>query len=99
MKIIITTQYLENYGTDTEPYWKAKGGDDYVILGVDPLKTAPGLLVEQVRSQIEYHGDMSQEYIVDWNLVPDHQLTDYEQDQLAFDGEIRYPANILSVSA
>ena len=57
MKILITTQYQENYGTDADPYWKMKGGSDYFITGVDPLRVAPGLLVDQVRDRIEYQGD------------------------------------------
>jgi len=97
MKILITTQYRENYGTPEEPYWKFKGGEDYFILGVDPVKTAPGVLVEQVRGQIEYSGAMSEEYILDWELVADDALSPFEQDQLELDGRIQYPAKILEL--
>jgi len=97
MKILITTQYRENYGTAEEPYWKFKGGEDYFILGVDPVKTAPGVLVEQVRGQIEYSGEMSEEYILDWELVSDDYVTDFERDQLELDGRIQYPATILEL--
>jgi hypothetical protein len=97
MKILITTQYRENYGTAEEPYWKFKGGEDYFILGVDPVKVAPGLLVEQVRGQIEYSGEMSEEYILDWILVEDDALSPYEQEQQELDGEIQYPAKILEL--
>jgi hypothetical protein len=97
MKILITTQYRENYGTLEEPYWKFKGGEDYFILGVDPVKTAPGLLVEQVRGQIEYSGEMSEEYILDWELVADDYVTDFERSQLELDGAIQYPAKILEL--
>lgn len=97
MKLLITTQYRENYGTESDPYWKFKGGNDYVIKNVDPLKTAPGLLVERVRGDIEYSGAMSEEYILDWELVADDYLTEFEQSQLEYDGEIRYPAEELTV--
>ena len=97
MKILITTQYRENYGTESDPYWKFKGGSDYFILDVDPLKTAPGLLVEQVRSEIEHAGAMTEEYILDWELVADDALSPFEQDQLELDGEIRYPAQVLEL--
>ena len=99
MKILITTQYRENYGTVEEPYWKFKGGEDYFILGVDPLKTAPGLLVEQVRGEIEYANPMSEEYILDWELVADDYQTEFERSQLEYDGEIRYPARVLELAA
>ena len=97
MKILITTQYRENYGTPDEPYWKFKGGDEYYILGVDPLKTAPGLLVEQVRGRIEYANPRSEEYILDWQLVEDDFQTNFERDQLLFDGEIRYPTHVIEL--
>ena len=97
MKILITTQYRENYGTESDPYWKFKGGSDYFILGVDPLKVAPGLLVEQVRGEIEYSGPMTEEYILDWQLVADDALSPFEQDQMELDGEIRYPARVLEL--
>ena len=97
MKILITTQYRENYGTAEEPYWKFKGGEDYFILDVDPLKVAPGLLVEQVRGRIEHTGAMTEEYILDWELVEDHALSPFEQDQMELDGEIRYPARVLEL--
>jgi hypothetical protein len=99
MKILITTQYRENYGTAEEPYWKFKGGEDYFILGVDPVKTAPGVLVEQVRGQIEYSGKMSEEYILDWELVSDDYVTDFERSQLELDGRIQCPAKILELEA
>jgi len=97
MKILITTQYRENYGTPAEPYWKFKGGEDYFILGVDPVKSAPGVLVEQVRGQIEHSGEMSEEYILDWELVADDALSPFEQDQLELDGAIQFPAKILEL--
>jgi len=98
MKILITTQYRENYGTAEEPYWKFKGGEEYFILGVDPLKVAPGLLVEKVRGEIEYSGRMSEEYILDWELVEDDALSSFERDQMEFDGAIQFPAKILEVA-
>ena len=97
MKILITTQYRENYGTAEEPYWKFKGGDEYFILDVDPLKTAPGLLVEQVRDRIEYSGEYTEEYILDWQLVEDDARSPYEQDQLLLDGGVQYSAKVLEL--
>ena len=99
MKILITTQYRENYGTAEEPYWKFKGGSDYFIPGVDPLKVAPGSLVEQVRGQVEFSDAYAEEYILDWELVEDSTLSPFEQDQLELDGEILYPAKVLALEA
>ena len=97
MKILITTQYRENYGTESDPYWKFKGGSDYFIPGVDPLKVAPGLLVEQVRGQVEFSDAYAEEYILDWELVEDDALSPYEQDQLLLDGGVQYSAKVLEL--
>jgi len=106
MKLLITTQVYENYawredgslGTGDDAYWKAKGGDEYVIRGVDPLTVAPGLLVEQVRGRIEHDSDGYREHIVDWQLVADDYLTEYEQSQLEYEGRIVYPATELEIA-
>jgi hypothetical protein len=34
MMVVISTQYMENYGTPTQSYWKYKGGSDYKVLNV-----------------------------------------------------------------
>jgi hypothetical protein len=99
MKILITTQYRENYGTPDEPYWKFKGSEDYFILGVDPLRVAPGTLVEQVRDRLEWSDAMSESWIWDWQLVSDDALSPWEQDQMQYDGEIRSPATVLELEA
>lgn len=97
MKILISTQYRENYGSADEPYWKFKGGSEYFIKGVDPLQVAPGLLVDKVRGEIEYSNDMAEQYILDWELVADDYMTDFEKSQLDYEGKITFPAEVLEV--
>ena len=98
MKVLITTQYSENYGTESDPYWKFKGGSDYFIQNVNPLNVAPGMLVDKVRSQIEYSNPMSQELILDWELVSDDFITEFEKDQLEFGGKIVYPTKVIELA-
>lgn len=33
--IRVTTQYRENYGTESQPYWKMKGSMEFIIPNVD----------------------------------------------------------------
>jgi len=89
--IVIQTQYRENYGTSTEPYWKSKGGSEYKVTN------APDLSDEQltefilsIRPRIEYNETFSEEYITDWFTAPDTYLSEFEKSQLEFDGEILY---------
>jgi hypothetical protein len=100
-KLLITTQVYENYawredgtiGTGVDAYFKPKGGDEYVVRGVDPDQVFE--VLEKVALQIEKANDYYQEFIVDTKIVEDDYLTEYELNQLAFDGSITYPAKEL----
>jgi hypothetical protein len=91
MKLHIFTQVFENYGDSTNPYWKAKGGDDYVVRNIENDSDAT-VAVMAVREQIESNNDYLRETIVGWNLVADDYLTDFERSQLEYDGAILYPS-------
>jgi len=93
MMIVIRTQYRENYGTESEPYWKFKGGYDYKVTNV-PTTASTHEVVDTVRSKvdyIEYEGPMSEQYILDWSVEDDGYLSEFEQSQLEYDGAILYP--------
>ena len=102
MKLIISTQVYENYawkedgsiGKGADAYWKAKGGDEYVIHNIETDVDAT-MAVMAVRGDIESMSDYFQEFVVHWELVDDNTLTDYEQDQLDFDGRIEFPAKVI----
>jgi hypothetical protein len=89
--IVIQTQYRENYGTSTEPYWKSKGGSEYKVTNVPDLSDAEvTAFVMAARSKIEYNETFSEEYITDWFTAPDTYLSWFEKSQLEFDGEITF---------
>ena len=92
MKLLITTQVYENYGYR----WKPKGGNDYVVRGVDPCDMID-VIVDRVRSQIEQDNDSYQETIIGHSLVADDYLTEFEQSQLDYEGKITYPAREILV--
>lgn len=102
-KILITTQYMENYGTPSDPYWKYKGGEEYFIedagIFVDDEFAAKKamMVVDGIRDRIEYDEAMCREYILDVSVVEDDYMTDFEKSQLEFDGEIRYPAKVIKL--
>ena len=96
MKAIFFTQVYENYavredgtiGTGAEAYFKAKGGDEYVVLNVD--KTQMSRILAEVRAKVEVSNDYFKETVVDFQLVEDDYLTEYERSQLEYDGCIVY---------
>ena len=99
-KLLITTQVYENYGAhDWEgegacpQRWKAKGGSDYVI---KKFRGDPTTAVMALREQIEEDNDHYRETIIDFRLVKDDYLTEFEQSQLAYEGAVRFPAKELA---
>ena len=106
MKLLITTQILENYawredgsiGTGADAYWKAKGGEDYIVTGKFPNDEAIIAAVMYLRSEIEQSNDYVQETILGWTLVDNDYLTDFERSQLEYEGKITYPARQLVFS-
>ena len=98
-KLLITTQTYENYGAHdwdgkgTCPsYWKAKGGSDYVV---KRFKGDPTTAVMALREQIEEDNDHYRETIIDFRLVKDDYLTEFEQSQLDYEGKIRFASKEL----
>jgi hypothetical protein len=73
MKIVINTQYKENYGSEAEPYWKFKGGSTYIIAASDreDADKIVELGMPTLTSMIEYANPMSEEYIVGHHIQPD----------------------------
>ena len=89
MMLVISTQCYENYGTETDPYWKAKGGSEYKILGV-PTNVDLDEVVTLVRGDIEKSNDYVQETIIGYGLEADDWLSDFERSQLEYDGDIEF---------
>jgi len=96
MKAIFTTQVFENYawredgsiGTGADAYFKPKGGDEYVVKNVD--KSQMLRILKEVKAQVEVSNDYFKETVVDFVLVEDDYLTEYERSQLEYDGCIVY---------
>ena len=73
MKLVIGTQYCENYGSVNEPYWKFKGHSTYVVEGLTPDQAARAVQngIPTLRSLIEYSNPMSREYVLDYSAEDD----------------------------
>lgn len=103
MKFHIYTQYLENYGDAANPYWKNKGGEDYIV-------DVPGFLydtefsdihgqhiIDELSKAIEYKNDFAEEFIIGWSFVTDDYTTQFEEEQMEYDGKVTYPAKRISI--
>ena len=90
--LLVSTQCYENYGFDAEgkldpdrPYWKAKGGSDILITGVDQDSTEQDIryVVDAVRERIECDNDFFREYILGWKMVEEtFQFGDWQDEYL-----------------
>jgi hypothetical protein len=101
MKLLITTQVYENYGAhdwdgvgECPQYWKAKGGCDYVVRNIDVNRASE--IFAAVRSQCEADNEGYREHVLDWEVVADDYLTEFERSQLEYEGRIAYPSKELS---
>ena len=102
-KIVLWTQVYENYawnedgslGKGDDAYWKAKGGSEYVVKNVDVNRAAE--IATWAAGQIEQDNDAFREYVIHWEIVEDDYLTEFERDQLEYEGKITYGPHELTV--
>jgi hypothetical protein len=104
MKIVISTQYRENYGAhdwdgtgECPQYWKFKGGSEYIIEDVEQFVKLNDffgkkceMIVDEIRSKLEHKSEYAEEYVLGWSIEEDSYMSEFEKNQLEFDGEIKY---------
>ena len=105
MKLHIYTQDQENYGAhdwdgegECPQYWKFKGGQDFFVpMGNRINSETATAIVMAVRGDIEENNEYFSSQIIGWDIVADDFMTEFEQSQLEYEGEIRYPAKVLEL--
>jgi hypothetical protein len=106
MKVIFSTQAMENYGTEESPRWKGKGGDEYVVANptlqdVVNMNNA-GTWIDYIRAltkafESEHScGNEYYEYILGWSLEEDNYKSEFERNQLKYEGKISFPMRDIS---
>ena len=86
--LVIRTQYRENYGTEDQPYWKNKGGQEYKVKNV-PSNENITTIIENINN-IEYSNSMSQQFVINWSWENDDYMSWSEQSQLEYDGVAQF---------
>lgn len=68
MRLIITTQHRENYGSASDPYWKNKGGDRYVVDNItkEQQKCIEENGIPTLTKMLESANEMATCHIIDW---------------------------------
>ena len=77
MKLVISTQYHENYGDEINPHWKPKGGSEYIV-SVDSNDAS---IVKEILPFIEYRNEYSEEYALGVSMEADDYESWYEKAQ------------------
>ena len=73
MKLVIDTQFRENYGSVEQPYWKFKGGDTYVVENLTAPQAARCVEdgIPTLTALINSMNPMFEEYVVSHGVVED----------------------------
>jgi hypothetical protein len=101
VKLVIETQYNENYGAhnwngegECPQYWKSKGGSTYVVENFvpdfDDLSNQVAKLI--VLAKIEHRDEASEEYVIDWTVEDDSYETHNEKRDNELEVEDEYYA-------
>jgi hypothetical protein len=98
MMLVLETQIHENYGNLDNPYWKAKGGETYKITNV-PADYNIELIQDYMENVHFINNDWSTEYLVESHTEEDDYITTFENDQLEYEGMIRYITPVIDYSA
>ena len=95
-KLVIGTQYKENYNTtgEGEPYWKYKGGSEYIVS--IPKGMSQEECLNEVSPLIEYKNEMSEEFVLGHSVVGNSYQSHFEKSQLEYEGYAGYSEPRLS---
>lgn len=107
MKLMLYTQYRENYGAcdwdgkgECPQYWKNKGGMEYFYLLPDVFLTEElPSLVAKLAAKLQHFSNYTEEMAIDWEVVNNGFLTPFEKDQLEYDGEIKFRPKEVTLEA
>ena len=79
MKLVIQTQYKENYGYpewdgkgECPQYWKFKGGSTYVLPHFTDFNNVKEI-VSKISKLIEYSNPASQSYVLNWSVEENNE--------------------------
>jgi hypothetical protein len=106
MKLVIITQTRENYGAHdwdgvgTCPqYWKNKGGSEYIVDDIEHFvaidddffaKNIKSIVYDYISPKISVTGNYFEENIINYSIEDNDYIPEYEKDQLAYEGFIRF---------
>ncbi len=100
VRVIAFTQDHENYGDETRPHWKAKGGIEVLVAAISLEEALKGKkflegLVDAACEKIVVNNEMFERYVINWDLFFEGEMTPDEEMQMEYEGRIIYPPKTL----
>jgi len=76
MKLVINTQYRENYGSAQTPHWKFKGGETYVVENLTQVQVEDAVKsgCPDLSKLLTRMNSMSEEYVIDIGAVENDKV-------------------------
>jgi hypothetical protein len=107
MRLLIVTQYRENYAFDAAgnpmtgelAFWKNKGGEEILVDGFQYKSNEETEELIASLPNITWKNEASESYVIGWEVVENDFQTEDEKLQLKYDGKITYPTTVLRLAA
>jgi hypothetical protein len=94
-KIHVWTETRRNYGTPESPEWGHSGLENFFIINFKGGETDATATVMSKRGKIESDTPMFIRKILGWRIVPDDYRTQFERDQVFYEGKVFQPIEVI----
>ena len=94
-KIHVWTETRRNYGTPESPEWGCSGLENFFIINFKGGETDATAAVMSKRGKIESDTPMFIRKILGWNIVPENYRTQFERDQVFYEGKVFQPVELI----
>lgn len=82
MKLMIVTDYIENYGDTDTPRWKQKFGSVYVVNNIELDSECKVVDIEEMKALVELDNPVARETVSYWEVLSDGEKLDIEDYEL-----------------
>lgn len=94
-KIHVWTETRRNYGTPESPEWGHSGLENFFIINFKGGEAEATATVMSKRGKIESDTPMFIRKILGWNIVPENYRTQFERDQVFYEGKVFQPVELI----
>ena len=97
-KIHVWTETRKNFGTPESPQWGHLGLENFFIINFVGTEDEATATVLATRGKIESDTPMLLRKILGWKIVPEGYRTQFERDQVYYEGRVFKPVELIDNS-